>query len=279
MQDADLTAVRWHELALEHWLHQHFLLQEGIPVPVIIASPMDAYALYAQLWAKHDNPYRYLLELKDPETGAPLYQPYPQQPLYPLISVMPKGWEFRPQDNYSTHRRVVGYPTTSSNVILSHMGDVAVAQRPMAWTFNYQIDHHCRTKSTSARFIQALMKAFWRSQGQLQTWIKINFPDYWGPQYVRMTIPGNRIENLTPEEVPDGEVLTFRTSFPVAVEGYLPDINVKVLPTVWKMVLGHSEQIEPNISSLLFNTTYDLRAEEENPRLDNNDRQNVPPAE
>lgn len=240
---------------------------------------MDAYSHYEKLWASQENnPFKYLLQAKD-ENGAPLYQPHPQQPKYPLLSVMSKGWEFRPQDNYSTHRRVVGYPTTSSNVIRSDMGETMVAQRPMAWNFTYQIDHHCREKKTVAKFVQSLMKAFWRSQGQLQTWVKINFPDYWGPQYVRLIVPGNRIENLTPEEVPDNEVLVYRVSLPVTLEGYIPDINVKILPNMWKLVLSHSESVTPNVSTVLFNTTYDLREVETNPRLDNADRKEIPPSE
>ena len=103
--------MRYHELALQRWLNKIFLLRWGVPVPVVFTSPMDAFSLFSQLWSEANNPFQYLLNIKD-EKGAPLYQPYPQPVRYPVISVYRKGWKYRQYQNFSIHRmRWINWPS------------------------------------------------------------------------------------------------------------------------------------------------------------------------
>src|SRR3974390_3038558 len=89
-----VTSMRYHELALAAWLNQKFILRQGYPIPVVFASPMDAFTKLQNLWKLEKNPFSYLFNLVD-DKGTPLYEPYPAVPRYPLLSVMRKGWKYR----------------------------------------------------------------------------------------------------------------------------------------------------------------------------------------
>ena len=114
--------MRYHELALQYWLNKAFTLRWGVPVPVVFTSPMDAFSLFSKLWSEANNPFQYLLNVKD-EQGIPLYQPYPQPVRYPVMSVYRKGWKLRQYQNFSIHRlRHINYPTVSSGKIENNFG-------------------------------------------------------------------------------------------------------------------------------------------------------------
>ena len=70
------TSMRYHELALQRWLNRVFQVREGYAIPVVFTSPMDAFSQFRQLWSRDNNPFNYLLDLKD-ANGTPLYEPFP----------------------------------------------------------------------------------------------------------------------------------------------------------------------------------------------------------
>lgn len=276
------TGMRYHELAMQRWLNRVFTLRWGLPVPVVTTSPMDAFSTFSQLWAAGaDNPFQYLLDAKDAD-GKPLYQPHPQPVRYPLISLHRKGWKFRNSHNFSIHRmRHINWPTVSSpgpgvygvtnngtNITRCNLGDVTTSRFPMAFDYRFQIDHFCNRPDTQAFFISQAFREFWRSGGpQLQTWVKVSYPGF-GDKLVRLYIDGD-IENLTPEEPEDGKNVEFRTSFNVVLEGYDIDLDYKVYPALWRLML-RAGAASPDAVTLAFSFagTSDLREHPQNPILD-----------
>jgi len=235
---------------------------------------MDAFSLFNKLWAEQNNPFQYLLNVKD-DQGNPLYQPYPQPVRYPVMSVYRKGWKLRPYQNFSIHRmRHINWPTVSSagtnvygvastgtNVTTGDLGNVTTSRFPMAFDYRFQLDHFCNRPDTQAFFISQVFREFWRTGGsQMQTWIKVNYPGF-GTKLVRLYVDGD-IENLTPEEPEEGKNVEFRTSFTVVLEGYDIDLNYEVYPALWKIIVGGGTP-SPDEVSAVFNT--DLRTEPENP--------------
>lgn len=243
------ASMRYHELALVRWLNQWALVREGYPVPVVFSNPMDAFSHFAQLWSSANNPYKYLLDLKD-EAGTPLYEPHPSPARYPIISVHRRGWKYRPGQNYSIHRwRHVNWPTTSdegptvpgkvqigTQVYRADLGEVLTARRPMAWDYRFQIDHFCTRPDTQAFFIDQLMDQLWRAGGNPQTWLVVDFPGY-GAMQVRLALEGD-IENMTPDEAQTDKSMEFRTSINVVVEGYHVDTKFESYPALWTMTVN-----------------------------------------
>jgi hypothetical protein len=268
MANAELTAGRWHELALTNWFNQHFFVEEGYPIPVLFSSPMDAYGYFENLWARENNPFRYLLDAKD-ESGTPLYLPHPAKPAYPIISVHKKGWTFRPSQNYSTRkfkRRV--WPTKNDDVLLKDLAEVEVSRMPMAWDFKYQIDFFCLRPDTQANFVMKLMNEFWMGGGGLQTWLTVKYPKPWDQKRVRLRFDGDSVDNLTPEE-PGAEMTIYRTSFSLVIEGYTPDIYPKYIPTFWQLELRNTIPSDPMTLAAYFETEEDLRPTVRNPEIEN----------
>ena len=270
--------MRYHELALQRWLNKIFLLRWGVPVPVVFTSPMDAFSLFSQLWSEANNPFQYLLDIKD-EKGAPLYQPYPQPVRYPVISVYRKGWKYRQYQNFSIHRmRWINWPTVSSpgpglygvanngtNLTLCNLAEVTTSRFPMAWDYRFQIDHFCNRPDTQAFFTSQVFREFWRTGGTVpQTWIKVSYPGF-GDKLVRLYLDGD-VDNLTPEEPPDGQNVEYRTSFTVVVEGYDLDLDYRVYPALWKLLLRQgSAPPEALDAAFDFTGTIDLREQPRNP--------------
>lgn len=255
---AELTGMRWHELALQHWCHTRFLVQDGYPIPVIFTSPLDAFSDFKQLYQVENGPFAYLFNAKD-EEGKPLYQPHPAPLRYPLISIMRKGWGFRNDGNYSIHQnRRIHWVSRNSDIVRKDLSKVSVANMPMAWNYKFQLDFFCMRPDTLAVFVQRLMKQFWRSGGTPQTWIVVQYPGYFGWQYIRMTLQGD-VENMTPEEVPDNEVTTFRVSCQLLIEGFEPDFNLVEYPTLWKTVLQTKIPATPDFLASTFSLTVDGR--------------------
>ena len=277
--------MRYHELALQNWLNQKFKLRWGgsgpssASVPVVFGAPMDAFSIFAKLWSEANNPFKYLLDVKD-ENGNPLYQPYPAPVRYPVMSVHRKGWKLRQYQNFSIHRmRHVNWPTVSSigpgvygvanngtNLTQCQLGEVTTSRFPMAFDFRFQIDHFCNRPDTQAFFTSQLFRQFWRTGGPvMQTWIKVAYPGF-GDKLVRMYIDGD-IENMTPEEPEDGKNVEFRTSFTVVVEGYDIDLDYHVYPALWKLIVREGSA-DPADLAIVFSGTVDLREQEANATVD-----------
>ena len=282
--------MRYHELALVRWLNRIFIVREGYPVPCLLSSPMDAFAHFRNLWADANNPFSYLLALKD-ENGTPLYEPHPSPVRYPIISVHRKSWKPRPHQNFSIHRmRHINWPAVSdagsdvpgkSNVGIGltkfDLGNVTTARFPMAWNYRFQIDHFCLRPDTQAFFLAQLTKDFWRTGGpEPQTWIPVPYPG-WGEKLIRAYIDGD-IENMTPEEPEQDKNVEFRTSFTLVVEGFDVDLDYRVFPAFWTLIIGAGNSVDPTTleNGFAILAQADERIDNANPTLDS--RVNVPSA-
>lgn len=281
------TSMRYHELALQRWLNGIFLLRWGAPVPVVFTSPMDAFSLFSKLWSEANNPFQYLLDVKD-DKGVPCYQPYPAPVRYPVMSVYRKGWKFRNFQNFSIHRmRWINWPTVSDAAQLNdagthqqgtemtrcNLGEVTTSRYPMAFDYRFQIDHFCNRPDTQAFFLSQLFREFWRTGGPtLQTWIKVKYPGSWGDKLVRLYIDGD-IENLTPEEPEDGKNVEYRTSFTVVLEGYDIDLNFEIYPALWKVIFREGSAVSPAEVTEAF----DLREHPESSIIDYREKTTVMP--
>jgi len=282
------TSMRYHELALQRWLNRLFIVREGYPVPVVFTSPMDAFSHFTTLWADENNPFKYLLDLKDAK-GTPLYEPHPSPVRYPIISVHRKGWRYRAYQNFSIHRfRHINWPTVSdtgqpvngkpnvgTGLRKIDLANVTTSRMPMAWDYRFQVDHFCLRPDTQSFFMEQLMQEFWRTGGTPQTWIKVPYPG-WGEKLVRLYIDGD-VEPLTPEEPEDGKNVEFRTSLTLVLEGFDVDLRYKIFPAFWTLIFGAGSSVEPSRLDEAFSliTTEDERIENANPTLDS--RPNVPP--
>ena len=271
--------MRIHEVALQRWFYSHFFVTEGYPVPLVFATPMDAFSTFQVLWGSPDNPFTYLLEAKDSE-GRPLYEPYPATVRYPLISVSRKGMSYRPEQSYGTHtRRRAYYVTLASNVTQADLGNVVSCQMPTAWNFTYQIDHYCTRPDTQAIFIQKLMKTLRFGGGTPQTWIPVIYPAWFGTDHrvIRMYVNGG-IDTISNEEPGDAQV-EYRTSFTVVLEGYSPDLDVELNPTLWTYFQGTNPVTLDQINNVqrppIVETTEDLRVTGYNPVF--NELADLPP--
>lgn len=262
----DVTEMRIHELALQNWFNQIFLVREGYPVPVVFSSPMDAYAHFKNLWAMDKNPFAYLYAVKD-DLGNPAYEPHPTPPKYPLLSVHRKNWAYRPSHNFSIHPwRRINWPTVSADVDKNDLANVTVGMMPMAMNLRYQLDHFCLRPDTQALFVRRLFREFARTGGQLQAWIPVVYPG-WGTQNVRVSMEGD-IENMTPEEPEDNKQVEFRTSCTLIVEGYSVDVDFRQVPAVWSILFGGGTPA-PDVLQKAYSThEEDLRVDGRNETLE-----------
>jgi hypothetical protein len=242
------TGMRYHELALQHWLNANFLLRWGVPIPVIFSNPMDAFSEFTLEWSRDQNAYQYLLDVKD-DIGTPLYLPHPSPIRYPLISVYRRNYKLRQSHNFSIHNmRHIEWPTVSDagthvygkeqhgvNLEVGDLGMVTVTRYPMAVDFKFQVDFFCNRPDTQAFFLRQLFKQFWRTGGpQLQTWTLVKYPIL-GPKLVRLYLDGE-VENTTPETPEDGKNQEFRVTISLVLEGYEIDVDYKLYPALWKIV-------------------------------------------
>ena len=286
----DTTSMRYHELWLQRWLYSRFFVREGYPVPVVFATPMDAFSLFSKLWADENNPFAYLFALKD-EHGTPLYEPYPSPVRYPLISVMRQGVKLRTYQNFSTHRwRHVNWPTVSdtqeipgkeqqgNELTKCDLGEVTTSRMPMAFDYKFQIDHFCLRPDTQAVFLERVINQFWRSGGaHLQTWMQIEYPG-WGRQYIRIYIDGD-IDTRAPDETQfQDKTVEYRTSFTLTVEGFSIDVAYETVPALWKLIFTTAslDQLEQLTEIQTMSATIDLRSTGTNFVLDS--RPDIPPS-
>jgi hypothetical protein len=267
------TSMRYHELALQRWLNRLFLVREGYSVPVVFATPMDAFSQFTRLWSEANNPFQYLLNATD-DDGSPLYQPYPAPVRYPLLSVYRKGFKYRPYQNFSIHKfRHINWPTVSDDVGKCQLGNVTTSKMPMAWDYRFQIDFFCNRPDTQAFFVEKLMREMYKTGGTPQTWIAVEYPA-WGCQLVRVYIDGD-IENSTPEEPEPDHNVEFRTTVNIVVEGFSLDLNFQVEPAFWYLVFG-TGSVDPDTLQRAFQPIReeDVRIRDANQTLDA--REDVP---
>lgn len=250
--DSELTCMRIHELALNRWLNQKFILGLGYPVPVIFSTPMDAFSEFDRLFKQASNPYAYLLK---PDANGRIIEPYPSIQKYPLTCVSRRGWAFRPSQNYSFHtQRRAGWPTVGKDVTIRDLATVAQRRMPMAWDFTFQVDHLCRRPDHQAFFLEQLFKAFGRSTGgQPQAFLRVIFPTI-GVFLARMYLNGE-VQDATEKEPNDGPLI-FRTTANFTIEGWQQDFDLALVPTLWRLLAGVSG-VAPNDLREAF--TFDLR--------------------
>lgn len=254
----NFTGRRWHELALQQWFHSRFFVRAGYPVPIIFAAPMDAFGQFEKLWKSDKNPFDYLLEVKG-DDGKPIYT-HPSNQVYPLISISPKGWSFRPQQNFSVRRwRRVNWPSVADDVARKDLGTVTQSMMPAAWNFKFQVDHFCLRPDTQAHYIHQAMINLTRGGGNPQTWLPVIYPNWWGPRWVRMYLDGD-IQNMTADEPAEGAHTEYRTSFNLVIEGYVPDYYYSEVPAMWKLVFNSSYTPSPGELEAVFSEVFDLRS-------------------
>lgn len=271
--------MRVTELALQRWFYSHFFVMDGYPVPVIFATPMDAFSSFTTLWKQADNPFAYLLRLKD-ANGTPLYRPYPAAPMYPLISISRQSMRLRQNQNFGIHRfRHVNWPTISDTGTVAlasrnqtgigvkrcDLGNVMTSRMPIGFDFRFQIDHFSVRPDTQALFIERLIQQFWRAQAVMQSWMPVTFVGG-VPGYVRIWIDGD-LDHAAPEEggLEDKNV-TFKTSFTLVVEGFEVDVDYKMLPALW--YIKSSSATPQELDGLFYPPIFlDLRATSTNPAM------------
>lgn len=258
--------MRYHELALQAWLNQKFFVREGYPVPVVFASPMDAFSKFKDLWSRNNNPFSYLFDLKD-DNGTPVYEPHPSVPRYPLFSVMRKGWKYRPNQNHSIHQwRQLNWPTVSEDVKREDLGTVTVSYMPMGWDYRFQLEYYSTRPDTQAFFIENMMRQFWRSGGSLQTWMPINYPGI-GQHYIRIVMEGDTLEWSTPDEPEADKIAEYRTSVGLTIEGYSIDSDFKKLPAMWTLIFNDGYATQSDLERITPIATDNLRINNANPTM------------
>jgi hypothetical protein len=254
--------MRYHELAVQRWFYGSLFLKAGYPIPVVFATPMDAFANFRLLWNADKNPFNYL---KTSPT-----EPYPSTLRYPLISIFRRNWKFRTEQSYGLHQfRSINWPTVSSDVNRCELGNVAVSFRPNGWDYRFQIDHFAMRPDYQASFIEQIMRNFAVGGGTPQTWMTIHYPVL-GYQRIRIYIDGD-IENSTKEEPENNTNMEFRTTFTLVVEGYSIDQDVEFVPALWQLIFRNQAlSASPAELSSAFaeQMIVDLRLNDRNPTLD-----------
>lgn len=249
----DNTCVRFHDLALQRWLNGTFDVVEGYPVPVIFASPMDAFSEFARLWSLDNNPYRYLYEAKN-EYGEPLYEPYPSNVRYPVISVSKSGWSYRPNQS-TTYRewRPFAWVTVDENPSRQDVGMAMIRMRPSAWDYTYKIVFLCTRQDTQARFVQQFIDAMDLSASAAQTFVNVAYPSPGVVIQERLMLSGN-IDDLTEREPGPDRPVIFQTGLTLTIEGFSVKTSWDEVPVLWQTALTEGSVPPPDLTQL-----YDFR--------------------
>lgn len=266
--------MRVHELALQRWFYTNFFVQGAkYPIPVLFAPPRLAFSEFNQLWrtaTNPDNPFHYLTMLKDAK-GRPLYEPYPSNVRYPLVSIKRLGTRYRPNQSYAIHRyRRVSWPTVAADVVRQDLGMVAQAQMPSAWDYRYQVSFFCRQPQTLAYFNSRLHAAMKLAAADPQTYIVARYPHHHGPQYLRLVLDAS-IDDVQ-QDTHNEAYVEYQTSFNLTLEGYHVCYDLKYVPAFWRLVAGMSVVAPDTLASLYdfrdASLSRDLRDEAINPVLD-----------
>lgn len=263
-EKAQTTAMRYHDVALKRWLHSNFYVRDGYSVPVVFARAMDAYGQFQKLWSQDNNPFAYLLAAKD-SNGTPLYLPHPEPPAYPLFAVERKNFRLRVEQNYGHKKfRRLDWRTvadvTHDGLTKEDLKYVTQARMPMAVDFNYQVDFLClRADTFAALWLEPLFEKMRRGGAMFQTWIALPVPCF-GTKLVRAYIDGE-IEDLTPPQPDDGNMVIFRGSMNLIVEGWVYDQRLYEVDTVWRAIFRATNptELDPSVYEEVFTQGYNLR--------------------
>jgi len=267
LQEVDLSAVRLHGMAVRWWCYRHFTLSEGSPVPVVYASPMDAFAEFKRLYNTPNGPYSYL---KAPAIAGP--KVWPENTVTPLISINFLGLTYRPDlsaaSRVNRYNAWVSVSSAAQGMVENELGGVQQTNYAQAFDFSFQLDMWCQKPNTQAVLIEQLLQAFRSTAaGVMQTWVPVPYPKTHGNQLVRLRIedgPRNMTESV--DMAPEAKTVLYRTSCTVLVEGYRPDRTRVIVPTVWYFSLGIEENLSPaDLNTLYVLNNYDLRQNPNNP--------------
>ena len=273
------TAMRIHELCVTRWCYRNFLVAVGVPIPVIISTPSEAFADFKAQWEKNSSAFSYLYQAKD-SSGTPLYRPFPEPPKFPLITIKRDGWVYDNRRSFSLYwNRYSGWPTVAdnlatpengqqSNLPKADLGNILQIRRPAAWNFKYQLDHYCSRPDTHAYFISQYMKAMGSTSSQPQVWTECAYPGPLGCRKVLIKQEGD-IQDATEEEPGADKKRVFRASISLILEGWYQDLDKVVIPTMWKIGTGFQAVTAPSdINPLYTNVVVDERSNETNPIYD-----------
>jgi hypothetical protein len=256
--DVDLTSVRVHELALNHWLYHSFFVDAGYPIPVVFATPMDAFSEFDRLFAIKEGPFEYLRKLPN--------EPYPSNVRYPLISVNRRGWAFRPSQNYSSRveRRFdwLNEPL-SSGITVNDLSSVRQERMAMAWDFRFEVNHYAMRMDTQAFFVQRLMRLMQYTAGQPQVYLWTLYPGH-NPQFIRTFLEGN-IDDVTEKSPGDNSFMVYRTSCTLVMEGYSYDNDKVTVPTVWRM-MSSAPAVSPTTLDQAYSFAFGVELRTDPPR-------------
>ena len=264
-----------HAIALVRWLNHRFLLREGVPIPVILASPMDAFSQFDKLWQQANSPFAYLQNMGQ-TPGTPAVYPVNQR--YPLLSLDFRSAEYAANRSYSGRvYRCLGWPTVEAQdtpgMTLSQLGWVNQARMPLAFNYRYQLDHWALRPDTQAFFIRQLFKAVKASGADLQTYIKVLYPAYYGGALVKLRIDPN-IQDGTQKD-PADDTIKYRTTVNLTVEGWAIDQTIRTTKAFW-ILNNLAVAFDPaQLDQVYLMQNTDLRPYQDNPVLAL--RANLPP--
>ena len=276
--NVDTTGMRIHELAITRWCYSTFFVAIGVPMPVIISTPSEAFADFTSLWEKNQNSFSYLYQAKD-SNGVPLYRPFPEPPKFPLITIKRNGWDYVPERSFSLYwNRYAGWPTMADNLAnpatgqkvnlsKNDLGTVLQARRPSAWNYKFQIDHYCSRPDTQAFFLGQYMRSMGSTTSQPQRWIDCRYPGLLGSKKILIRQDGG-ISDSTEEE-PGENKRIYRVTLNLILEGWHEDLDILRIPAFWFQGLGFQSVTSPDeISAIYDSSVTDERPYEQNAVFD-----------
>jgi hypothetical protein len=204
---------------------------------------MDAFSEFDRLVREPAGPFAYLKK-----TDA-----YPSNVRYPLFSIARKGWDFRIAQNYSVRvDRRFNWPTVagiSDGLTRQDLANVSQRQMPMAWNYTYQLDHYAMNPESQALFTERLFRVIAHSTAaQPQAFLLTSVPGY-GDVKVRTTF--NNPSDVSERE-PGDQMMVYRTTLEITMEGWSYDFDQVIIPTVWNAIIN-AKGIAPDDIETLVN--------------------------
>lgn len=228
---------------------------------------MDAFSQFNLLWSQANSPFDYLKAMGQTPGAAEVY---PVNQRFPLISVDFKSAVYSTSRSYSGHvYRRLGWPTpepaNQPGMTRSQLGWVNQARMPLAFDYRYQLDHWALRPDTQGFFIRQLFKAVKASGAELQTYLRVLYPAYYGNALVKLKVDADI--NDTTEKDPVDNTIKYRTTINLTLEGWAIDQTIRVTPTFWS-INNLALAFDPNeLDQLYLMQTTDLRPYAQNPVL------------